>query len=243
MRRASLQYDEGMTVMALVLDVAHRGKCFACEPPAGARALAAVKAAVRAASGVDLAGPYGTHDGDFVFVAPGAGGGAWPRVGEWSVDERAWRLYVDGMLGGWQPPSRFIDVFHFGGTPEAATRLAHLVVKGGKRATTGWKRAAALDGTTVPHVGLVSIVTDGFGVPLCAIETVSVEERRFREVDAELAEAEGEGDRTLDDWREGHLRHFQGEAAALGLAFSEDEVVFFERFRVLAVLERLARTV
>jgi uncharacterized protein YhfF len=85
---------------------------------------------------------------------------------------------------------------------------------------------------------MVSIVTDGFGYPLCAIRTESVEYLRFRDIGAKHALVEGEGDRTLENWREGHLTYFHREADRLGLTFTEDAQLFFEHFRVLAVLGR-----
>jgi uncharacterized protein YhfF len=142
------------------------------------------------------------------------------------------------MLGGWSPPAGVLDVFYFGNTPALAAKLAHLVVKGKKRGTTGWVAAAEREGVTIPEAGLVAIVTDGFGYAQCAIRSERVEHLRFGDVDASHAWAEGEGDRTLDSWRCGHLRYFQDEAVRLGLSFSEDSIVFFEHFQVLAVFGR-----
>lgn len=90
------------------------------------------------------------------------------------------------------------------------------------------------------EVGAVSIVTDGFGFPVCAIRIESVERLRFAEVTAAHAFAEGEGDRSLEDWREVHARYFRAEAAELGLVFSERIELFYERFRVLAVFGEAA---
>ena len=107
-----------------------------------------------------------------------------------------------------------------------------------KRGTTLWIEAAERDGSTLPEVGLVSIVTDGFGYPLCAIQTHQVDRVRFRDFDATQAFIEGEGDRSLEDWRDAHLYYFTAEAAQLGLTFTEDSLVVFEHFRVLAILGR-----
>lgn len=149
-----------------------------------------------------------------------------------------WSAYVDMLLGGWEPPTRAVDVFAFGAGPQMAARLAHLVTCGAKRGTALWLRAAELDGSTVPEPGLVSIVTDGFGLPRCAIRSEQVHRLRFGDVTAELAAIEAEGDRTLADWREGHLAFFGAEAAGLGLTFDDDELIAFEQFRVLHVIGR-----
>lgn len=232
-----------MQATALVLDVAHRAQRLACEVPADRRPLAAASELVAQTLGLRFACPAGVRARgdatDFVFLHPRPGEGtAWSPLQTWAADDDAFELYVDAMLGGWQPPTRALDVFFFGDTPELAALLAHLVVKGVKRGTTSWIAAAEREGVTIPHAGLVSIVTDGFGHPVCAIESVQVERLPFREIDAERAFIEGEGDRSLEDWREVHLRYYAREAQRLGLVFTEDELVCFERFRVLAVLGR-----
>jgi uncharacterized protein YhfF len=233
-----------MRATAWILDVAHRATRLECDVPAGRRALAAIEEAAEHELGITLGLPLGVRAIDtapeMLFLVPlGARRPDWqPFVSFAAADERGFALYVDAMLGGWSPPTRALDVFQFGNTPELAATLAHLVVKGAKRGTAGWIAASERDGSTIPHVGLVSIVTDGYGHALCAIRTERVERLRFDQVAARHAWIEGEGDRTLEDWREGHLHYFHAEAARLGLSFTEDADIFFEHFRVLAVCGR-----
>jgi uncharacterized protein YhfF len=233
-----------MRATAWILDVTHRARRLSCDVPPGARALPVIEAAVLRELGVAPGMPTGVRDLDvdpaFVFMMPRPGeGDGWVALRTWAADDaRGFDLYVDTMLGGWTPPTRALDVFQFGNTPALAAALAHLVVKGDKRGTTGWVAAAERDGSKIPEAGLVSIVTDGFGYPLCAIRTERVERLRFGDITAAHARAEGEGDRTLEDYRDVHLRYFHREAAQHGLVFSDDAVVFFEHFGVLAVLGR-----
>jgi len=150
----------------------------------------------------------------------------------------AWRVYVDTMLGGWEPPTTELEVFCFGDEPALASQLAHHVIKGTKRATASWVAAAERTGWSGAHVGMVSIVTDGFGVPLCAIETTRVERRRFADAGAEFAEAEGEGDGSLADWRTAHQAYFEAEGARVGIPFGDDAEIEYEQFRLLRVFQR-----
>ena len=83
---------------------------------------------------------------------------------------------------------------------------------------------------------MVSIVTDGFGIPLCAIQTERVVSATFAEATDEIARAEAEGDTTLEDWREGHRKYFETEAAKIGVPFTDDAELFHEYFRVLRIL-------
>jgi len=95
-----------------------------------------------------LGAPIGVRglDGapELLFVLPSGGEQrAWMPLSDFaSTDEPGFALYVTAMLGGWSPPTRALDVFHFGNTPELAAHLAHLVIKGVKRGTTGWVEAA-----------------------------------------------------------------------------------------------------
>jgi uncharacterized protein YhfF len=232
-----------MQATVWVLDVAHRAQRLGCEVPPGTRALAAASELIERSLGLSFAGPLGVRGREsapeLMFLHPRVGEGpGWRPLREWVLDEAAFELYVEVMLGGWRPPTRELDVFFFGDTPELAAMLAHLVVKGVKRGTAGWIAAAERDGSTIPHAGLVSLVTDGFGYPACAILSEQVDRVPFRDIDATHALIEGEGDRSLEDWREGHLEYFHREARRLGLTFTEDELVCFEHFRVLAVLGR-----
>jgi uncharacterized protein YhfF len=52
-------------------------------------------------------------------------------------------------------------------------------------------------------------------------------------VDAQFAWDEGEYDRTLESWLDGHRRYFRRACAALGIDYSEDIELVFERFRIV----------
>jgi uncharacterized protein YhfF len=152
-----------------------------------------------------------------------------------------WSLYVSTMLGGWEPPAhagRAIDVFAFGNGARMNAALAHMVAKGHKRATAGWLAGEQASKNVIPTPGLVSIVTDGFGYPVCAIETTQVDLVRFADVSDDFAYVEGEGDGSLADWMSGHRAHFVRQGENLGIPFTDDAIVFLERFRVLRVLAR-----
>lgn len=247
-----------MRAHAIWLDATHRlltversetgggaagGAPFSVDVPAGERPLAALAAAARQTLGRALEMPLGVRvvdsDAWCVVVDPALRDGPLVPLRTWARQlATPWRVYVDTMLGGWEPPTTEIEVFCFGNEPALASRLAHHVIKGTKRATASWVAAAEQLGWLGARVGLVSIVTDGFGVPLCAIETTRVERGRFGDTGPEIAEAEGEGDRSLADWRAAHQRYFEAEGTRLGIAFSDDAEIEYEHFRVLRVFQR-----
>jgi uncharacterized protein YhfF len=213
---------------ALVLDVAHRGHALTIDVADGTRPLAAL---------ARDSWPLGYRETEghawFAYVEP-----ATQTDRTWTRDTALWKLYTDVVLGGWEPPTRDFDVFCFGATPEQASRLAHHVIKGHKRGTTGWVAAAKAEGSTIPTPGMVSIVTDGFGIPLCAIQTERVEFGAFADATEEIARAEAEGDTSLDDWRAGHRKYFESEGTLIGVPFTDDAELVYEYFKVLRVLAR-----
>lgn len=115
----------------------------------------------------------------------------------------------------------------FGDTPEMAEELLELVLQGVKTATSSALEDYGED-EAIAEAGAVEVVLDGAGVPRAAIRIVSVEIRRFDEVDAEFAAAEGEGDRSLAYWRTAHEEFF----SRYGL-FRPDMPIVCERFELI----------
>jgi uncharacterized protein YhfF len=121
----------------------------------------------------------------------------------------------------------------FGDNPALADELGALVLAGKKTATCSalWEWEA--EGNPVTEVGSFWVMLDGRGAPLCIIETVAVTFRRYDEVDAAFAYEEGEGDRSLQYWRDAHRRFFTRTLAAIGKEFAPDMPLVCERFRVV----------
>jgi uncharacterized protein YhfF len=123
--------------------------------------------------------------------------------------------------------------WHFGTGGRMADELVELVLFGNKRATTGSLWSYEHEGDPLPQVGEFSVVTDGSGTARCVIRTTQVEVVPFSSVDAEFAAAEGEGDLSLEYWREGHWRYFTAELAAFGRQAEPDMPVVCERFELV----------
>jgi uncharacterized protein YhfF len=90
------------------------------------------------------------------------------------------------------------------------------------------------EGSSIPTVGLLTIVLGGNKEPLCIIETTEVEIRPFNEVDAQFAYEEGEDDRTLESWRREHwIFYARVLPRDYGLQSAEDMPLICERFQVV----------
>jgi uncharacterized protein YhfF len=122
--------------------------------------------------------------------------------------------------------------FSFGDSPEMADELLALVIAGTKTATCGALRDYGEGKEPLPAVGRRDVVLDGHGRRAAVVETVEVTVRRFDEVDERFALDEGEGDRTLADWRESHKAFFERHGG-----FSPDMELMCERFKLVEVLD------
>jgi len=126
-----------------------------------------------------------------------------------------------------QPPA-----WSFGASPQQADELLRLVLAGTKTATASALWDYEAEDEPLPSVGTLSIVLDGEGHPRALIRTDEVRIVPFEEVDEEHARAEGEGTRTLAQWRADHERYFR-ENATHERGFSPEMPVVLERFEVL----------
>jgi len=125
------------------------------------------------------------------------------------------------------------QVWYFSDNSESARELAELVMIGRKTATASLKAVNEIEPEKAPIDGGYSVVTSFESEPLCVLQTTEIRHLPFKEVDAEFAFDEGEGDRTLEDWRQAHRDYFSREAPRYGLEFDEISIVCCERFRLL----------
>ena len=105
------------------------------------------------------------------------------------------------------------QVWYFGNSLKMARDLAELVLSGTKTATASLLETNVREPEKSPIDGGYSVVTDFGGSPICVIRTVAISHVPFNSVDAAFAFDEGEDDRTLETWREGHREYFTKEAA------------------------------
>lgn len=125
------------------------------------------------------------------------------------------------------------QVWYFGNSREMARELVNLVLAGRKTATASLAKTNEVEPENAPVLNGYSVVTDFDGEPVCVLQTTEIEHRRFNDVDAEFAAAEGEGDLSLEYWRRVHREYFEGEAEKHGFDFHDEAVVCCERFKVL----------
>lgn len=127
----------------------------------------------------------------------------------------------------WPTPSpgwTELERFTFGGGPELADKLLELVLSGRKTATCWSVRDGKLT-----SVAKQMVACDSKGRPRAIVETVALEQRAFLDVDETFAQLEGEGDLTLNWWREAHAQYFTRTGG-----FDAKMILWCEQFRVVA---------
>lgn len=123
--------------------------------------------------------------------------------------------------------------FVFGDDRALCDALLALVRVGRKTATCGAARDYASGGEPMPVVGRRDVALDWDGRPALVIETREVTLRRFCDVDADFALAEGEND-DLAGWQRDHRAYFERNGG-----FDPQMELVCERF---VLIEDLAQT-
>ncbi|MGJ8528511.1 ASCH domain-containing protein [Maritalea sp.] len=136
------------------------------------------------------------------------------------------------IVGGLAAKYRNLECAEFGDGQELRDALVELIVSGKKTATCGSFAIYEEEGEPLPKVGERFIVPDWAGNPKCIIETISVEVKRFDEVDQDFARAEGEGDLSFAFWRDAHIEFFTRNGG-----YSPDMKLVCERFELIEAFE------
>ncbi len=123
--------------------------------------------------------------------------------------------------------------YYFCNNENDAKELAELVVSGKKRATASCAWVFEYESEPIPKEGDICVITDFYGEPKCVVKTTRVDVVPFNEVTAGFAATEGEGDLSLEFWREAHKRFFTMECEEMGREFSEEMPVVCEQFKVV----------
>ena len=147
--------------------------------------------------------------------------------------EAYWRSYLDTLPAGSPLRDEQYVAEGWGDSPQMADELGALITAGTKTATCSalWEYEA--EGSPLPETGSKTIVLDGYNDPLCIVETTEVEVRPYNEVDDGFAYEEGEGDRSLEYWREAHWHFFSRTLPNIGKESTPDMPLVCERFRVI----------
>lgn len=121
----------------------------------------------------------------------------------------------------------------FCGGGEIGDRLAELVLQGIKTATSSALIAFRTEKEPLSKAGDYSVILFDNGETACVIQTHTVTLVPFDQVSSRHAYLEGEGDRSLEYWRQVHEEAFTPDYQAAGLPFDRKGVCVLEEFQLV----------
>ena len=142
--------------------------------------------------------------------------------------EELWKEYVEN---GNQDEEHVAWAFCGGG--KEADELLDLVKEGKKRGTASSRIAYKVENEPIPKVGDKSIILDSKNEAHLIIVTRKVTVTPFLQVHPYHGYMEGEGDRSLNYWREVHEIFFKSDYEAAGKDFDPMGEVVLEEFDVI----------
>ncbi len=141
--------------------------------------------------------------------------------------------YLESLSEERRQQYRSFSADYFCADEKNANICADLILNGEKTASCSLDYWYSHEGELRPEVGHLQVVTKWDGTPVCIIELTDVTQCAYNQVSAEFAAAEGEGDKSLEWWREAHWNFFAAECQELGIEPSEDMLLTLERFKVV----------
>lgn len=134
-------------------------------------------------------------------------------------------------------PERADDHFEpiaVGNTRKSRDDGARLILDGVKTATAtaSWEWPE----DSQPFVGALSVLFDGRDEARAIVETTAVETLRFGDATEELAQAYGEGERTLAWWQRVIGDYYRRLADSKSEHFDDDTLLYVERIAVVKAL-------
>ncbi|PIB28586.1 ASCH domain-containing protein [Maribacter sp. 4G9] len=103
------------------------------------------------------------------------------------------------------------QVIHFWDNKEDADYSAELVKKGAKKAVTDSLLGLQYRNQPLPKMGDFKVVTNWEGEAQCIIKLTSVKLKPYFSIDGAYAQLEGEGDKSLDNWKKTHWDYYTRE--------------------------------
>jgi len=147
--------------------------------------------------------------------------------------KKMWEGYLDTIGESIETTDKDYTSWHFEITEKSANNLADLVLSGQKKATAASLWVEKHDHGDIPKVGDFSIITNWDGLAKCIIQTTSIDIVPYNQVTEAFVKVEGEGDQSLEYWRQVHEDYYRKECHRIGKEFNESMPVICEIFEVV----------
>ncbi len=145
---------------------------------------------------------------------------------------------VLAKLAAWnvEVPLGTVRLDGYGDSPALSEELLALIRQGRKRAGTSLLWACEADNQPIANAGDIEIVLDHCNEPAFVTRVTDVSVVPHKDVTAEYAATEGEGDGSLEYWRRAHWAFFSRECQRIGREPTEAMPVVCCVFEVTHVL-------
>lgn len=147
-----------------------------------------------------------------------------------NIEKEYWEAFLETLEN--KPHEPIIEV-SIAGNSEIADRLLYLFLSGKKTASSGLVKDYELAGDDLPRVGDYWMILNTLGKPKCIVKTVRVEFFKFCKVTEGVAKAEGEGDMSIEYWKNGHRKFFEPYLKDWQITDLDNEQVVTEFFEVV----------
>ncbi len=121
-------------------------------------------------------------------------------------------------------------VTHLCDNEQDANKCLKLVLSGKKRATSHSLLGLQYRKQALPKIGDFTVLTDWEGNAKCIVRTVAVRLKPFFAIRSSYAKLEGEGDGSLDYWKQTHWEYYTRELEPYGRVPRDSMIVVCEVF-------------
>jgi len=125
------------------------------------------------------------------------------------------------------------ESWHFCDNEKDAKEAAELVKKGTKQATSSSLWWFEQNNEPLPKIGDTYIITDWYKIAKAIIRTTKVEQVPFNQIKKEYTILEGEGDKSLEQWKQLHMDYYTQEMETYGEEPTEDMLIVCEQFETI----------
>lgn len=145
-----------------------------------------------------------------------------------------WKKYLESLPEAERPLNPQVEAA-FAGNREITDSLIALYLEGKKWAGSGLVEDYESVGDPLPKVGNYWLLLNSKDEAACLLRTERIEFHKYKDIPVEIAVAEGEGDLTVESWKELHGKFFVPHLEKWGVKNLDDATVITEFFKIVAI--------
>lgn len=149
-----------------------------------------------------------------------------------SAAKEYWAQYLNSIPQQTRPQNPFVEAA-YAGTKDTTDELIALFLTGRKTAGSSLVIDYELNDEPLPVIGNFWIILNSISEPKLIVKTVGVERNLFKEIPQRVVIAEGEGDLSVEYWKQVHSQFFLPFLEEWGVENLEEAEVITEYFEIV----------